>query len=121
VQIGKRLRALRKEKRLSQGDIEDYTGMMCCYISSVENGRHTPSVRTLERWAQALGVNLYEIFLDGDGTLQPAPLKVIEREPTDPFEKSLIQALKRMNEADRRLFLSLLRHRINQHKPASTN
>ena len=36
--IGDRLRALREEKKLSQGDIEKRTGLLRCYISRVENG-----------------------------------------------------------------------------------
>ncbi len=38
--IGDRLRALREEKNLSQGDIEKRTGLLRCYVSRVENG-HT--------------------------------------------------------------------------------
>src|SRR2546429_6738123 len=35
--IGDRLRALREDKKLSQGDIEKRTGLLRCYISRVEN------------------------------------------------------------------------------------
>ena len=28
-----RLRAIRKEKNVSQGDVEKQTGLLCCYIS----------------------------------------------------------------------------------------
>ena len=34
--IGERLRELREEKKLSQGDIEKRTGLLRCYISRVE-------------------------------------------------------------------------------------
>jgi transcriptional regulator with XRE-family HTH domain len=33
--IGDRLRELRKQKQLSQGDIEKRTGLLRCYISRV--------------------------------------------------------------------------------------
>ena len=36
--IGDHLRALREEKKLSQGDIEKRTSLFRCYISRVENG-----------------------------------------------------------------------------------
>jgi transcriptional regulator with XRE-family HTH domain len=42
--IGDRLRALREEKKLSQGDIEHRTGLLRCYISRVENGHTVPAV-----------------------------------------------------------------------------
>ena len=34
--IGDRLRALREEKNLSQGDIERRTGLIPCYVSRLE-------------------------------------------------------------------------------------
>ena len=40
--IGDRLRALREEKKLSQGEIEKRTGLLRCYISRVENGHTVP-------------------------------------------------------------------------------
>ncbi len=44
--IGDRLRALREEKKLSQGDIEKRTGLLRCYISRVENGHTVPAIET---------------------------------------------------------------------------
>src|SRR5581483_11445920 len=64
--IGRRLRTLREEKNLSQGDIEKRTGMFRCYISRVENGHTVPSFETLEKFARALEVPLYQLFYDGD-------------------------------------------------------
>jgi len=64
--IGDRLRALREEKRLSQGDIEKRTGLLRCYISRVENGHTVPAIETLEKMARALEVPLYQLFYDGE-------------------------------------------------------
>lgn len=64
--IGDRLRALREQRRLSQGDIEHRCGLLRCYISRVENGHTVPSIETLEKIAQALEVPLYQLFYDGE-------------------------------------------------------
>ena len=64
--IGERLRALREEKKLSQGDIEKRTGLLRCYISRVENGHTVPAVETLEKFARALEVPMYQLFYDGE-------------------------------------------------------
>jgi len=64
--IGDRLRALREEKKLSQGDIEKRTGLLRCYISRVENGHTVPALETLEKLARALEVPLYQLFYDGE-------------------------------------------------------
>jgi transcriptional regulator with XRE-family HTH domain len=54
--IGDRLRALREQRNMSQGDIEKRTGLLRVYISRVENGHTVPSIETLEKMAQALEV-----------------------------------------------------------------
>jgi transcriptional regulator with XRE-family HTH domain len=59
MNVGDRLRALREEKKLSQGAIEKGTGLLRCYISRVENGHTVPSVQTLEKMARALELPLY--------------------------------------------------------------
>lgn len=64
--ISDRLRLLREEKQLSQGDIEKRTGLLRCYISRVENGHTVPSIETLEKLARALEVPLYQLFYDGN-------------------------------------------------------
>jgi transcriptional regulator with XRE-family HTH domain len=63
--IGQRLRVLREEKALSQGDIEKASGLLRCYISRVEHGHTVPSLETLERFADALEVPLYRLFYEG--------------------------------------------------------
>jgi transcriptional regulator with XRE-family HTH domain len=68
--IGDRLRELRESKRLSQGDIEKRTGLLRCYISRVECGHTVPAIETVEKFARALGVPIYQIFYDGD---EPPP------------------------------------------------
>jgi transcriptional regulator with XRE-family HTH domain len=62
--ISDRLRALREEKQLSQGDIEKRTGLLRCYISRVENGHTVPAIETLEKMARALEVPMYRLFYD---------------------------------------------------------
>jgi transcriptional regulator with XRE-family HTH domain len=64
--IGDRLRALRDEKKLMQDDIEKRAGLVRSYISRVENGRTVPEVVTLEKFARALEVPMYQLFYDGE-------------------------------------------------------
>jgi transcriptional regulator with XRE-family HTH domain len=64
--IGDRLRDLREHKKLSQGDIEKRTGLLRCYISRVECGHTVPAVETLEKFARALEVPIYQLFYDGE-------------------------------------------------------
>jgi transcriptional regulator with XRE-family HTH domain len=64
--IGDRLRALREDKKLSQGDIEKRTGLLRCYISRVENGHTVPAIETMEKMARALEIPMYQLFYQGE-------------------------------------------------------
>ena len=64
--IGDRLRALREDKKFSQGDVEKQPGLLRCYISRVENGHTVPAVETLEKFARALEVPMYQLFYEGE-------------------------------------------------------
>jgi transcriptional regulator with XRE-family HTH domain len=63
--IGERLKQLREERKLSQGDVEKRTGLLRCYTSRVENGHTVPSVETLEKYAGALEIPLYRLLYEG--------------------------------------------------------
>jgi transcriptional regulator with XRE-family HTH domain len=73
--VGERLRTLREERNFSQGEIEKRTGLLRCYISRVENGHTVPAVETLEKFARALEVPLYQLMYDGEKPPQLANLK----------------------------------------------
>ena len=64
--VGERLRTVREQKELSQGDVEKRSGLLRCYISRVENGHTVPAVETLEKLARALEVPLYELLYEGE-------------------------------------------------------
>jgi len=114
--IGDRLRALREEKKLSQGDIEKRTGLLRCYISRVENGHTVPAIETLEKMARALEVPLYQLFYEGE---EPPKLpKLLKRKTADDivwgssgkearFLSHLQRLLGRVEEGDRKLLMSL--------------
>jgi transcriptional regulator with XRE-family HTH domain len=64
--IGERLRALREEKKFSQGEIERRTGLLRAYVSRVEHGHTVPAVETIEKFARALEVPMYQLFYEGE-------------------------------------------------------
>ena len=113
MDIGNRLRSVREEKNLSQGDIEQRTGLLRCYISRVENGHTVPAIETLEKMARALELRLYQFMYDGQEP--PAlPLKGDGKRSDEwgavgkdaRFLRKLCQLLAKMNKGDRQLLLS---------------
>ena len=115
--IGERLRQLREQKKLSQGDIEKRTGLLRCYVSRVENGHTVPAVETLEKFARALEVPVYQLFYDGE---EPPKLpNMLKRKSSGEvawgsdgkdakFLNKLRRLLGRANEDDRKLILYTL-------------
>ena len=113
--IATRLKKLREDKNLSQGDIEKRTGLLRCYISRVENGHTVPSLETLERLAGALEIPLYQLFYEGDEppelpnlgkrrTTEEIELDAEQEKELRFFEK-VKRLLSRINEQDRQLVL----------------
>ena len=122
--IGTRLRKLREDKKLSQGDIEERTGLLRCYISRVENGHTIPSIETLERISSALEIPLYQLFYEGD---EPPPLpNLSKRKSTEElvldeesqrelrFFEKVKRLMGRINERDRQLLLFMAQKLANR-------
>lgn len=105
--IGDRLRQLREAKGLSQGDLEDRSGLARSFTSRLENGHAVPTVDTLEKYARALEVPMYRFFCNG--TEPPAkPILPAEHETNEPTElPRLVRLLARMSETDRSLLLAV--------------
>jgi transcriptional regulator with XRE-family HTH domain len=121
--IGDRLREMRVEKKLSQGDIERRTGLLRCYISRVENGHTIPAIETLEKLARALEVPLYQLFYEGE---EPPKLpSLLKRNSADNmawgsvgkearYLNKLRQLLAKTAEDDRKLLLHMAQKMSNR-------
>jgi transcriptional regulator with XRE-family HTH domain len=112
--IGQKLREIREAKNMSQVEIAEATGLVQPYVSRVENGHTIPGVETLEKWASALKVPLYQILYEGEEP--PKPLKLSGNHNQELWGNSardshdlkrLRQFLSKMNEQERELLLSL--------------
>ena len=121
--IGDRLRALREDKKFSQGDIEKRTGLLRCYISRVENGHTVPAIETLEKMARALEVPLYQLFYDGEEPPQLPNLP--KRKSSDDivwgsrgkearFLAKFRRLLGKVDEGDRKLLLYMAQKMSNR-------
>ena len=122
--ISDRLRAVREAKSLPQGDIEERTGWLRCYISRVENGDTVPAIETLEKIARALEVPLYQIFYGGE---EPPELPNLPKRRTAAdiawgssgkdarLLFRLRRLLSRVNQRDRNLLL-FMAQRMGKHK-----
>ena len=60
--LGKNLKKIRTAKKMSQGDISRALGVHRAYISGIENGKRNPTLATIEKLANALGVSVDELL-----------------------------------------------------------
>lgn len=58
AKIGKTIRLRRKELNLELKDLQDYSGVNYVSISEIENGKANPTVKTLEKLLDVLGMEL---------------------------------------------------------------
>jgi transcriptional regulator with XRE-family HTH domain len=114
MEIGTKLRELREAKNLSQGDIQKRTGLFRTYTSRVENGYTVPTIGTLEKYASALEVPLYQFFTDEVSVKVPKLPQLEEdsslwgnRGKERGVFQALAKALSRMDERDRKLLLNM--------------
>ena len=125
--IGDRLREMREEKKLSQGDMEERTGLFRCYVSRVENGHTVPAIETLEKMARALEVPMYQLFYDGE---EPPKLPNLPKRKSDEiawgsfgkearYLSKLRRVLGKANEQDRKLIMQLAQKMRTTKKPRS--
>lgn len=59
--VGRNFARLRREKGLTQEDVEARSGFSQQYLSGLERGKRNPSIVTLYEIAQALGVSHVEL------------------------------------------------------------
>ena len=118
--IGPRLREIREQKQLSQGEVEKRTGLLRCYISRVENGHTVPTIQTLEKLARAFEIPMYQLVYQGE-----APTELLFFENTrnktgwgNGRKEALLlhklrECLGKMNDRDRRVLLALA-HKVGR-------
>src|ERR671934_2690972 len=78
VDVGERLRAIRRSRRATLRTIAARSGLSESFLSQVERGRSSASIASLRRIADALGVSIADLF-DLDGVPGPRVLRREER------------------------------------------
>jgi transcriptional regulator with XRE-family HTH domain len=71
--IGQRIRQLRESRGLTQSQLQACSRVSRSYLSRIESSQMTPSLGTLEKIAEALGVGLNRFFIpesDGEALME---------------------------------------------------
>ena len=86
--IGQRIRQLRESRAMTQSQLQARSRVSRSYLSRIESGQMTPSLGTLEKISEALGVGLNRFFIpesNGEALLE------------DPFIQGLRPFLRQLD------------------------
>lgn len=114
--LGKKLRHLRKARGCSLKHLAAAADLSIGFVSQIERGLSSPSVRTLARLADALGVGIGELFsdldsgLDGEGRIVARPF---EQRTLDMANSHLVKRWLTPFERKPRLDLYLIELEVN--------
>jgi transcriptional regulator with XRE-family HTH domain len=88
MNIGERIKHFRAAKNLSQKELAASIGMDQAQYSRMESGKVEPTLSSLEKIAEALGIKIAELF--------------DEQEPTDinSYDKSDVEKLRLLNQLE---------------------
>jgi len=92
VDVGNRLRQLREGRKVSMRTLAQMSGLSANALSMIERGKTSPSVSTLYRLADALGVPVTDFFSPESSRKRVVFLKGEER-PRLPFMRGLWEGL----------------------------
>lgn len=122
--VGKEVRRRRKEKGWSQAQLAVYAESSQPTVNQIESGVRNPSTRTLEKIAQALGVEISDLFPKAQAPLleedrqqegRDAVAALVDEYETlgdalfDRWEEELEQKVAQLAEGDRDAFFRWLR------------
>jgi transcriptional regulator with XRE-family HTH domain len=92
VNIGERLRELREARNISMRALATRSGLSANALSMIERGRASPSVSTLYKLADALGVSITSFFNSNTDKKQVVFLQADERTRVS-FTRGVFEAL----------------------------
>lgn len=96
--IGVTLTELRKVRNISQRQLAARMGCPRTYVSKIENGKATPTITSLARFAQALGVTISAFICDPSMRLM-----------TDPFLAELAPLVSKLDTTQQAVVLKTIR------------
>jgi len=72
--LGKNIKLLRFRRELSQADLADDANISVTFLSNIERGNNFPQAGTLCSLAQALGIQVWELFKGEGASEQETPI-----------------------------------------------
>lgn len=104
--IGKKIKAIRKNKHLKQGDLAKRLKMTSAQLCRIEGSKNPPSVKTLARIAKALNISLSELMDESQPTSENTFCSSDQTriygnaEPSNPTSADLLIPIRKTDDTD---------------------
>ena len=99
MNIGKLLKEYRAQRGLSQKKLSHHTGISQSFISSIESNKQSPTITTLERICEVLGLTIAEFFSKTNNAIPDSLIPLLDnaRKLSPAQRKNLINFLESLN------------------------
>lgn len=91
--VSQRIKKVREDLSLTQGDLAAIAGVTVTQLSRIENGKSDPQISTLNDIAKATGVTV-EWLSDGKGEYSPVVKSAAKESAFDPARDTLYKELR---------------------------
>jgi transcriptional regulator with XRE-family HTH domain len=110
LRVANQVKEIRKARHLSQRQLAGRMQVPRTYISKIENGKAIPTLGSLERLAQALGVDICQLVRDGHSRRDEEVAEIM----ADSFLAELALYLPRLDALQRSMLLNDARDRARE-------
>jgi len=93
-ELGKKIQFLRKSKKITQDELSEIIGMDPKNISRIENGNTYPTAENLNAIANALDVDVYELFVFNEISYDKMKTEIIDALNNEKTVLHLYKSLK---------------------------
>jgi len=98
LNLGERLRAIRKSRNLTLQKLHERSGISVATLSTWENNNRRPSMSSLTKWAAAVGIDVWDIFIEYPSEFTPLAEEI-----------DLIVLFRQLSKKDQEHFLAILK------------
>lgn len=118
MEIGPKIRYLRKKNNYTLKELAEKTGLSISFISDIENGRRKPSIDNLNKLSKALGASV-DILLKEQTKIPDNKTNLIKEAQIlveDPQIRAIARASRKLSSDHKDLLIKLAKSMIGEAK-----
>jgi len=108
-QVGSKIRELRRKKSMTIEELAFKSGVHNNYLGDIERGTRNPSIESLVKIANGIGVDIGEIFKGSAGGTVVSARKSIRNDDAYKLSRSITALLKDKSPESRRFIVGMVK------------